>query len=189
MIRLLLIFSLSSIFAFIYAQTPYEGLCCPHPPGQISGLTSFDIFEDIQQVQFLGSVLYLAAHPDDENTGLITYLSNQLHANTAYLSLTRGDGGQNRIGSELREQLGVIRTQELLAARSIDGGQQFFSRANDFGYSKNPKETLEIWDEEKLLEDIVWVIRNFQPDIIINRFDHRNVRKYTWSPFRFCYFV
>src|SRR5690606_21132720 len=93
---------------------------------------------------------------------------------TAYISLTRGDGGQNLIGSELRELLGVIRTQELLQARKIDGGIQYFSRANDFGYSKHPDETFEIWDREEVLKDLVYVIRKFQPDIIINRFDHRS---------------
>lgn len=99
-------------------------------------------------MNFLGSVLYVAAHPDDENTRLISYLSNEVKARTVYLSLTRGDGGQNLIGPELRELLGVLRTQELLAARRVDGGEQFFSRANDFGYSKHPDETLGIWNEE-----------------------------------------
>ncbi len=136
-------------------------------------LTSNQIYERIQKLNFLGSVLYVAAHPDDENTKLISYLSNKVKARTTYLSLTRGDGGQNLIGSEIREALGVIRTQELLAARSVDGGEQLFSRANDFGYSKNPKETLQIWDEEQVLSDVVWAIRNVQPDVIINRFDHR----------------
>jgi LmbE family N-acetylglucosaminyl deacetylase len=131
------------------------------------------IFNQIQKLNFLGSVLYIAAHPDDENTRLISYLSNQTKARTAYLSLTRGDGGQNLIGAELRELLGVIRTQELIEARKIDGGEQFFSRANDFGYSKNPDETLQIWDKEKVLADVVWAIRKFKPDVIINRFDHR----------------
>lgn len=131
------------------------------------------IYSDIQKLNFLGSVLYLAAHPDDENTRLISYYSNSVHARTAYLSLTRGDGGQNLIGTELREQLGVIRTQELLEARKIDGGIQYFSRANDFGYSKTPDETLKIWNKEEVLSDIVWVMRNFQPDVIINRFDAR----------------
>ena len=131
------------------------------------------IYSDIQKLNFLGSVLYLAAHPDDENTRLISYYSNSVHARTAYLSLTRGDGGQNLIGTELREQLGVIRTQELIEARKIDGGIQYFSRANDFGYSKLPDETLKIWDKDQVLSDIVWVVRNFQPDVIINRFDAR----------------
>ena len=131
------------------------------------------IYNDIQKLNFLGSVLYLAAHPDDENTRLISYYSNSVHARTAYLSLTRGDGGQNLIGTELREKLGVIRTQELLEARKVDGGIQYFSRANDFGYSKTPDETLNVWNQDEVLSDIVWVIRNFRPDVIINRFDAR----------------
>lgn len=134
---------------------------------------SVEIYNQIKKLNFLGTVLYIAAHPDDENTKLISYLSNETKARTGYLSLTRGDGGQNLIGSQLRELLGVIRTQELIEARKIDGGEQFFSRANDFGYSKNPDETLEIWNKEKVLSDIVWTIRKFQPDVIINRFDHR----------------
>mgnify|MGYP000510075915 CR=1 FL=1 len=138
-----------------------------------SKLTSNQIYEKIQKLNFLGSVLYVAAHPDDENTRLISYLSNNIKAETTYLSLTRGDGGQNLIGPEIRESLGVIRTQELLAARSVDGGKQMFSRANDFGYSKHPKETLEIWNEKEVLSDVVWAIRKVKPDVIINRFDHR----------------
>lgn len=136
--------------------------------------SSAEIYNQIQKLNFLGTVLYIAAHPDDENTRLISYLANDVHATTGYLSLTRGDGGQNLIGPQLRELLGVIRTQELLEARKIDGGEQFFSRANDFGYSKNPEETLQIWDKEKVLADLVWTIRKFQPDVIINRFDHRS---------------
>jgi LmbE family N-acetylglucosaminyl deacetylase len=135
---------------------------------------SVEIYNQIQKLNFLGSVLYVAAHPDDENTRLISYLSNEKNYRTAYLSLTRGDGGQNLIGPQLRELLGVIRTQELIEARKIDGGEQMFSRANDFGYSKNPEETLQIWDKDKVLADIVWAIRKFQPDLIINRFDHRS---------------
>ncbi len=136
--------------------------------------SSSEIYERIEKLNFLGSALYIAAHPDDENTALISYLSNDVHARTAYLSLTRGDGGQNLVGSEIRELLGVIRTQELLGARRIDGGKQLFTRANDFGYSKNPEETLEIWEKDKVLSDVVWAIRNFKPDVIINRFDHRS---------------
>ncbi|WP_047245445.1 PIG-L family deacetylase [Maribacter thermophilus] len=132
-----------------------------------------DIYHSIQKLNFLGTALYIAAHPDDENTRLISYLSNSVHARTGYLSLTRGDGGQNLIGPELRELLGVLRTQELLAARRVDGGEQLFSRAIDFGYSKNPKETLKIWDKDLILSDVVSAIRKFKPDIIINRFDHR----------------
>ncbi|MBF6608319.1 MAG: PIG-L family deacetylase [Flavobacterium sp.] len=133
-----------------------------------------EIYHNIQKLNFLGSVLYIAAHPDDENTRLISYMSNEIKARTAYLSLTRGDGGQNLIGTELGDLLGVIRTQELLEARKIDGGIQFFTRANDFGYSKNPDETLRLWDRDQVLSDIVYVIRKFRPDIIVNRFDHRS---------------
>jgi len=135
--------------------------------------TSGELFESIEKLNFLGSVLYIAAHPDDENTRLISYFANNVKAQTAYLSLTRGDGGQNLIGPEIRELLGVIRTQELLAARRIDGGQQFFTRANDFGYSKHPDETLEIWNKEEVLSDVVSVIRKFKPDVIINRFNYK----------------
>lgn len=124
----------------------------------------------LQKLNVLGSVLYVAAHPDDENTRVIAYMANEKKFNTAYLSATRGDGGQNLIGSEIRELLGLIRTQELLAARRTDGGQQYFSRANDFGYSKNPEETFEIWDKEQVLADFVRVYRKHRPDIIITRF-------------------
>ena len=135
--------------------------------------SSTDIYHSLEKLNFLGSAMYIAAHPDDENTRLISYLSNEVHARTAYLSITRGDGGQNLIGPELRELLGVLRTQELLAARRVDGGEQFFTRANDFGYSKHPDETLKIWDKESVLGDVVHLIREFKPDVIINRFDHR----------------
>ena len=132
--------------------------------------TSADIHLGLRKLNVLGSVLYVAAHPDDENTRLITYFSKDKLYRTAYLSLTRGDGGQNLIGDEQGTELGLIRTQELLAARRIDGGEQFFSRAFDFGYSKTPEETFNKWDKEKILSDVVWVIRKFQPDIIITRF-------------------
>ncbi len=134
--------------------------------------TSGDIHEAIKKLSVLGSAMYVAAHPDDENQRLIAYLSNELKVNTAYLAMTRGDGGQNEIGPEIRELLGVIRTQELLAARGVDGGKQLFTRANDFGYSKNPDETLRIWNKEEVLSDVVWAIRKFHPDVIINRFQH-----------------
>jgi len=136
--------------------------------------SSSEIYHSIQKLNFLGSALYIAAHPDDENTRLISYLSNEVKAKTAYLSLTRGDGGQNLIGPEIREQLGVLRTEELLAARSIDGGEQFFTRANDFGYSKHPDETLALWNKKEVLGDVVQIIRQFKPDVIINRFNHEN---------------
>ncbi len=136
--------------------------------------TSGEIHEAIQKLNFLGSVLYVAAHPDDENTRLIAYLANEVKAETAYLSITRGDGGQNLIGPEISELLGVIRTQELLAARRIDGGNQMFTRANDFGFSKHPDETLTIWNKDAVLSDVIWAIRKWQPDVIINRFDHES---------------
>ena len=136
--------------------------------------TSAEIYHKLEKLNFLGSALYIAAHPDDENSRLISFLANSTMARTGYLSLTRGDGGQNLIGLELRELLGVIRTQELIEARRIDGGEQFFSRANDFGFSKLPNETLQIWDKTQVLQDMVWVIRNFEPDVIITRFDHRS---------------
>ena len=131
---------------------------------------SSEIKLKLRKLNFLGSVLYVAAHPDDENTRAIAYLANDRMAATAYLSMTRGDGGQNLIGPEIRDLLGLIRTQELLAARRIDGGQQFFTRANDFGFSKNYKETFEIWNKEEILSDVVRVIREFKPDVILTRF-------------------
>ncbi|MFS8082536.1 MAG: PIG-L family deacetylase [Ginsengibacter sp.] len=132
--------------------------------------SSSQIFEHIKKLEVLGSVLYVAAHPDDENTGLLTYLSNEKLYRTGYLSMTRGDGGQNLIGDDQGVDLGLIRTQELLSARRIDGAEQFFTSAFDFGYSKGPDETFKIWDKNKILSDVVWVIRKFQPDIIITRF-------------------
>ena len=132
--------------------------------------TSADMYLGLRKLNVLGSVLYIAAHPDDENTRLIAYLSKDKLFRTGYLSITRGDGGQNLIGDEQGIELGLIRTQELLAARRVDGGEQFFTRAIDFGYSKNPEETFTKWDKEKILSDVVWVIRKFQPDVIINRF-------------------
>ena len=140
-------------------------------------LNSAEIYQAIEKLNVLGSALYVAAHPDDENTRLISWLSNDQHMNTAYLSLTRGDGGQNLIGTQIEELLGVIRTQELLAARRIDGGTQMFSRANDFGFSKNPDETLKMWNRDEVLSDVVWAIRKWQPDVIVNRFDHNSAGK------------
>ncbi|MFA5265275.1 MAG: PIG-L family deacetylase [Opitutaceae bacterium] len=128
------------------------------------------ILQELHNFRELGSVLYIAAHPDDENSRLIAYLARGRGCRTAYLSLTRGDGGQNILGPELGEALGVIRTQELLAARRNDGGLQFFSRALDFGFSKNPNETLSIWNREQVLADVVRVIRIFRPDVLVTRF-------------------
>ncbi len=132
--------------------------------------SSSEILQDLKKLKVLGSVLYVAAHPDDENTRLLAYLSNGKQFRTAYLSLTRGDGGQNLIGDEQGIELGMIRTQELMAARRVDGAQQFFTRAYDFGFSKTPEETFKKWDHDSVLSDVVWVVRKFQPDVIIARF-------------------
>ncbi len=132
--------------------------------------TSADMYLAIRKLNVLGTVLYVAAHPDDENTRLIAYLSKDRMFRAGYLSMTRGDGGQNLIGDEQGIDLGLIRTQELMSARRMDGGEQFFTRAFDFGFSKNPEETFTKWDREKILSDVVWVIRKFQPDVIVTRF-------------------
>ena len=128
------------------------------------------IYAGIKKLSVMGSVLYIAAHPDDENNSFLPYLTKEKNYRTAYLSLTRGDGGQNLIGKEQGVELGLIRTQELLAARRIDGAEQYFSTAYEFGFSKSAEEALSIWDHQKVLSDVVWVIRKFQPDIIITRF-------------------
>src|SRR5262245_12880192 len=132
--------------------------------------TEAAILQELRSFATLGSVLYVAAHPDDENTQVITYLARGRGYRTAYLSLTRGDGGQNLLGPQLGEELGVARTQELLAARRLDGGRQYFTRAKDFGYSKSAEEALSVWDRQRVLGDMVRVIREFRPDVIITRF-------------------
>jgi LmbE family N-acetylglucosaminyl deacetylase len=147
---------------FLVCQTAFSQTSPPSDIGTIR--------QNLKKLNVLGSVLYIAAHPDDENTRLLGYLAQEKHYRTGYLSLTRGDGGQNLIGTEQGELLGLIRTQELLAARRTDGAEQFFSRANDFGFSKNPEETLQLWDKDKILGDMVWVIRKFRPDVMICRF-------------------
>lgn len=140
------------------------------PARAIEPMSAGRLALEISKLDTLGSVLYVAAHPDDENTNLIAYLANGKKFHTTYLSLTRGDGGQNLLGTDLGEKLGLIRTQELLAARRIDGGEQRFSRANDFGFSKTPEETLKFWGKQKILGDLVWTIRVTRPDVIITRF-------------------
>src|ERR1044072_5700215 len=151
--RLLLLIALLYVLP-VSAQTPATN-------------TSADIFLQLKKLKVLGSVLYMAAHPDDENTRLLAWLARERLYRTGYLSLTRGDGGQNLIGDEQGIDLGLIRTQELLSARRIDGAEQFFSRAYDFGFSKSTEEAFAKWDKEKILSDAVWVIRRFQPDVII----------------------
>jgi LmbE family N-acetylglucosaminyl deacetylase len=133
-------------------------------------LDAAEIQRALLKLNTVGAVLYVAAHPDDENTALLSYMASERNMRTGYLSLTRGDGGQNLIGTEQAELMGVIRTQELLAARRIDGAEQFFTRANDFGFSKGPDETFNMWNKEAVLADVVWTIRKFRPDIIITRF-------------------
>jgi LmbE family N-acetylglucosaminyl deacetylase len=144
-----------SLFTFCQSQKTY---------------TSSEILLQLKKLNVLGSVLYVGAHPDDENNPLLPWLANEKLYRTAYLSLTRGDGGQNLIGDEQGVELGLIRTQELLAARKVDGAEQYFTRAYEFGYSKSSEEALRIWDREKILSDVVWVIRQYQPDVIIKRF-------------------
>jgi LmbE family N-acetylglucosaminyl deacetylase len=142
----------------------------PPPPAFPPPMNAAEIQLALQKLNVLGRVLYIAAHPDDENTNLMALWANGSLYDAGYLSVTRGDGGQNLIGAELREKLGVIRTQELLAARRLDHGRQFFTRAVDFGFSKTSEETLRIWDRDKVLSDIVWVIRRFRPDVVVTRF-------------------
>lgn len=137
---------------------------------QMQQMNAADILLGIEKLKVKGAVLYIAAHPDDENTRLLAYLAKEVKVRTGYLSLTRGDGGQNLIGNEQAELLGLIRTQELLAARKVDGAEQFFTRANDFGFSKTPEESFKIWGKDQILADVVWAIRKFKPDVIITRF-------------------
>src|SRR5581483_3469180 len=136
-------------------------------PGQPNLSGTAEIEESLRKVNELGTVLMIGAHPDDERTGVLAYFARGRHMRTAYLSLTRGEGGQNLIGSEQGTHLGIIRTQELLAARRIDGAQQFFTRAIDFGFSRTPEETLQMWGHDRVLSDMVWVIRRYRPDVVI----------------------
>jgi LmbE family N-acetylglucosaminyl deacetylase len=137
---------------------------------QDRGMTGSELRLELKKLSVLGSVLYIAAHPDDENTNLLAYLSKGRLARTAYLSVTRGEGGQNLIGREQGDALGVVRTEELLAARGIDGAEQFFTRAIDFGYSKTSEEAIRFWGEDEIVSDIVRVMRTFRPDVVITRF-------------------
>ena len=164
--RRLLRFCKLLLSSAVFFMLPADSLYAQSP----SVASATDIYAQLKKLNVLGSVLYIAAHPDDENNQLLPYLAKEKKYRTAYLSLTRGDGGQNLIGPEQGIELGLIRTQELIAARRVDGAEQFFSSAYEFGFSKTADETLKIWDKEKVLADMVWVIRKFQPDIIINRF-------------------
>ncbi len=156
--KIFLLISLFTFGNFASAQAPKK-------------LNAAEIKQALNKLEVLGSVLYVAAHPDDENTRLIGYMSLERKLRTGYLAMTRGDGGQNLIGTEIREYLGIIRTQELLAARSKDGSEQFFTRTNDFGFSKDPDETFNTWDRDDALADVVWNVRKFRPDVMIARFD------------------
>ncbi|MFL9485433.1 PIG-L family deacetylase [Chitinophagaceae bacterium LWZ2-11] len=170
LVKKVLILLLLIAHCSVFSQTP-------------STYNSSDIYLQLKKLKVLGSVLYVAAHPDDENNALLPYLAKEKMYRTGYLSLTRGDGGQNLIGSEQGIELGMIRTQELLAARRMDGAEQFFSRAYEFGFSKSADESLSIWGKEKILSDVVWMIRKFQPDIIIARFpqDARAGHGHHWA--------
>ncbi|PWK18904.1 LmbE family N-acetylglucosaminyl deacetylase [Arcicella aurantiaca] len=145
-----------------FLQTTFSQAIKPMPTGEI--------LLNLKKLNVVGTALYMAAHPDDENTIMLSWLAKERKVRTAYLSVTRGDGGQNLVGSELSDLLGLIRTQELLAARSIDGPEQYFTRANDFGFSKNTEETMQIWGKDAVMADVVWRIRNLRPDVIICRF-------------------
>jgi LmbE family N-acetylglucosaminyl deacetylase len=161
--------STSLTYILLFALSSFAGMTPAHaadPPRPDAARLQLAL----RRLGVVGRVLYVAAHPDDENTNLLAYLENVAMVRTAYLSLTRGDGGQNLIGSEQGPELGLIRTQELLAARRIDGAEQFFTRARDFGFSKSPEETLRIWGRDAVLADVVTVIRRFRPDVIITRF-------------------
>ncbi len=169
-------FSVAVVF-FLFSFSFYSHAQAP------ATYNSADIFLRLKKLNVLGSVLYIAAHPDDENTRLLAYFSKEKQYRTGYMSLTRGDGGQNLIGDEQGIELGLIRTQELLSARRIDGAEQFFGTAYDFGFSKNATEALTIWNHDKMLSDVVWVIRTYQPDIIITRFppDERAGHGHHWA--------
>src|SRR4051812_18568249 len=147
-------------------------LLCPFSPAEaqrdLSGAAEITL--QLEKLNVLGSVLMIAAHPDDENTALLAYFARGRKVRTAYLSATRGEGGQNLLGPEQGDLLGVIRTQELLAARRIDGAQQLFTRAVDFGFTKSVDETLSKWGRERILSDMVWAIRRYRPDVVILQF-------------------
>ena len=157
---------LATLFALLFASVSFAQV----PYGPIKPTPSGAILLNLEKLNVLGTVLYVAAHPDDENTLFLAYMAKERLVRTGYLSLTRGDGGQNLIGPEQGENIGIIRTQELLAARRVDGPDQFFSRAYDFGFSKSTDEAVRTWGQDKVLSDVVWAIRKYRPDVIITRF-------------------
>ena len=159
--------ALTAALLVLAAIRPGAVVAHPEPP---RALDAAGIRASLERLRVTGSVLYVGAHPDDENNALLAWFANGKKLETAYLSMTRGDGGQNLIGSDTGTLLGVLRTQELIAARRVDGAEQFFTRALDFGYSKTPEETFDIWGHEKILSDVVWVIRRYRPDVIVTRF-------------------
>jgi LmbE family N-acetylglucosaminyl deacetylase len=148
-------------------------LYCLPAGAQEAAMDAGSLAHEVDRLAVTARVLYVAAHPDDENTRLLAYLANGRHLAAAYLSMTRGGGGQNLIGPEQAELLDVIRTEELMAARGLDGARQFFTRARDFGYSKTADETFSVWGREAALADVVWVLRTFQPDVVITRFNEK----------------
>src|SRR6266481_4933009 len=160
----------ATAIAVVMAATLSVASAADAPPLFPEPMSGGEIQLALQKLNVLGRILYLAAHPDDENTNLMAFWANGSLYDTAYLSITRGDGGQNLIGPELGERLGVIRTEELLDARRIDHAKQFFTRAIDFGFSKTADETMRFWDHDKILADVVWVVRNFRPDVMVTRF-------------------
>ena len=158
-----LILLLSTISALLLVRAPIVGQKTPR-------IGDSEIIQTLDRLNVLGSVLVIGAHPDDENNRTLAYLARGRHLRTGYLSLTRGEGGQNLLGSERYEALGLIRTQELLAARRVDGAEQYFTRAFDFGFTKSYEETLAKWGRERVLADMVRVIRRFRPDLIVTCF-------------------
>ena len=161
----------SSVFPFVPLLVAASLLAASAAPAQPPAPVNAGELEiALDKLLVVGNVLYVAAHPDDENTALLAYLSKGRKVRAAYLALTRGDGGQNLIGAEKGERIGVIRTQELMAARRVDGAEQYFTRAIDFGYSKTPQETMATWEREQVLSDVVRVYRTFRPDVVICRF-------------------
>ncbi len=157
-------------FVFVFLLSVCFGNRVPLPAQPLRTYTAGELKLALKKLTVVGTALYMAAHPDDENTAMLAWLAKERLVRTAYLSVTRGDGGQNLIGAEQADLLGLIRTHELLQARRLDGAEQFFTRANDFGFSKSTEEALKIWEHDKVLGDAVWIIRNLRPDIIITRF-------------------